>query len=263
MKILITAGSTQIPIDQVRCISNIFKGRTGTEIAVEAVQRGHKVTLLTSNPDLAYDNDIDRNGSYKSMASLSNIISYKTYDQLLHDMEFEITKNKYDIIIHSSAVSDYYVEGTYWMQDEISNCDSIVCDGEISAQVLGGRIDSSKKISSDNRELFLRLLPTEKIIDKIRSPWGFKGKLVKFKLQVGIDDDKLIHIAGRSMKNSQADIAVANCLEWSKERAFIIAANELWNCDPLSDEFVSTNVNRRELASKLLDRLEEPEQYYR
>ena len=34
-------------------------------------------------------------------------------------------------------------------------------------------------------------MPTEKIVDKIKGDWGFKGQLVKFKLQVGISDDEL------------------------------------------------------------------------
>jgi phosphopantothenate-cysteine ligase/phosphopantothenoylcysteine decarboxylase/phosphopantothenate--cysteine ligase len=52
MKILVTAGNTQAPIDQVRCITNIFTGRTGTRIALEARERGHDVCLLTSHPEV-------------------------------------------------------------------------------------------------------------------------------------------------------------------------------------------------------------------
>ena len=44
MNILVTAGNTQVFIDQVRCITNIFTGRTGAAIAVEAYRRGHSVT---------------------------------------------------------------------------------------------------------------------------------------------------------------------------------------------------------------------------
>ncbi|MFO0803298.1 MAG: phosphopantothenoylcysteine decarboxylase [Gemmataceae bacterium] len=29
MKVLVTAGNTQSPLDRVRCITNIFSGRTG------------------------------------------------------------------------------------------------------------------------------------------------------------------------------------------------------------------------------------------
>ena len=39
MHILITAGNTQMPMDRVRCITNIFSGRTGASIALQAYQR--------------------------------------------------------------------------------------------------------------------------------------------------------------------------------------------------------------------------------
>jgi phosphopantothenate-cysteine ligase/phosphopantothenoylcysteine decarboxylase/phosphopantothenate--cysteine ligase len=52
MHILVTAGNTQAPIDDVRCITNIFTGHTGTRIALAAYSRGHSITLLTSHPEL-------------------------------------------------------------------------------------------------------------------------------------------------------------------------------------------------------------------
>ena len=52
MNILVTAGNTQTPLDRVRCITNIFSGRTGARIAAEAAARGHRVTLLTSHPEV-------------------------------------------------------------------------------------------------------------------------------------------------------------------------------------------------------------------
>jgi phosphopantothenate---cysteine ligase (CTP) len=47
MNLLVTAGNTQTPIDRVRCITNIFTGRTGAQVALEAHRRGHAVTHLT------------------------------------------------------------------------------------------------------------------------------------------------------------------------------------------------------------------------
>ena len=52
MKILVTAGNTQTVIDRVRCITNVFSGRTGAQIAAEAFERGHAVTLVTSHPEV-------------------------------------------------------------------------------------------------------------------------------------------------------------------------------------------------------------------
>jgi len=52
MNILVTAGNTIVPIDRVRCITNVFTGRTGTQIAMCGYERGHNVTLLTSHPEV-------------------------------------------------------------------------------------------------------------------------------------------------------------------------------------------------------------------
>jgi len=218
MKVLVTAGSTNVMIDQVRCISNIFKGRTGAMIAQYLIFEEIDVTLLTS------DNHYQCPGM--------KIVLFKTYDELYSLMEKEITTGNYDVVIHSAAVSDYKVEGTY----------SNITKQDNSCHLI--KIDSSKKISSTEQELYLKLTPTEKIIDKIRNTWGFKGKLVKFKLQVGISDDELIKIASKSRRDSNADIIVANCLEWSKERAYIIKN------DKSGDDYI-TQCPRRDLPARL------------
>ena len=46
MKLLITAGPTREPIDDVRFISNRSSGRMGLALADAAVEAGHEVTLL-------------------------------------------------------------------------------------------------------------------------------------------------------------------------------------------------------------------------
>ena len=48
MRLLVTAGNTQVQIDRVRSITNIFTGKTGGRIALVAHAAGHSVTLLTS-----------------------------------------------------------------------------------------------------------------------------------------------------------------------------------------------------------------------
>lgn len=46
MKVLITAGPTREPIDEVRYITNSSSGRTGFSIAMAAVKNEHSVTLI-------------------------------------------------------------------------------------------------------------------------------------------------------------------------------------------------------------------------
>ncbi|MFA6525815.1 MAG: phosphopantothenoylcysteine decarboxylase [Candidatus Buchananbacteria bacterium] len=203
-KVLVTAGATLTPIDQVRAITNIFKGRTGTNIAMYFADNGYEVTLLTSNPGLIPD-----------VNNLNRIIRYQTFDELLQLMEQEICNNRFDIVIHSSAVSDYKVDG--------------VCFQNESGALI--ELDNSGKISSDFEVLYLRLIKTPKIVDLIREPWGYEECLVKFKLQVGISDDRLLEIAKKSMLDSDADMIVANCLETSKEYAFIVTKEETLRVD--------------------------------
>ncbi|MFC1598459.1 phosphopantothenoylcysteine decarboxylase [Patescibacteria group bacterium] len=214
-KVLVTAGSTQTQIDQVRVISNIFKGTTGTRIAQYFCQQGAQVKLLTSNPDLV------------TYGCKLNHIKYKTFAELRALMEKEITRQEYDVIIHSAAVSDY-------------ECTGVMAKDEHNSLV---ELSAATKVSSEFSELFLRLKPTDKLIDLIREPWGFQGTLIKFKLQVGISTEELISIAQKSREHSQADLIVANCLEWAREYAYIISANN-WQ-----------KVSRDELAEELYRRI--------
>lgn len=198
MRTLVTAGSTIAPIDQVRALSNIFQGHTGTAIAKYFAEQGEEVILLTSSPKLA-----------PKLPGLQ-VVRFRTFDELESLMREYIDKQKggpLDTIIHSAAVGDYRVEGVFSKQE-----------GQLV------ELDSSGKVGSDHSELFLRLVPTPKLVDLIRSPWNFTGQLVKFKLQVGMSDGQLLEIANRSMHHSGADHIVANCLEWSGQRAFLLSA---------------------------------------
>src|SRR5260370_4679187 len=62
MNLLVTAGNTKVLIDRVRCITNIFTGRTGAAIALHAHERGHDVTLLTSRPEAVAE--MQHNGGF-------------------------------------------------------------------------------------------------------------------------------------------------------------------------------------------------------
>lgn len=208
MKVLVTAGNTRVPIDKVRGIDNVFKGRTGTAIAEYFAANGCAVTLLTSHPQLTSD-EIAR-------AHDLTVIRYKTYDDLNEKMEALITHGEFKIIIHSAAVSDYRVAGMYAEHGKMSVGEHTIRDLR--------ELDSSGKVGSHHKELWMQLVPTEKIIDKIRNPWGFDYTLVKFKLQVGMSDAELLEVACESMRHSDADFIVANTLEGINDKAFVIPA---------------------------------------
>ena len=53
LRVLVTAGGTREPLDQVRFIGNRSSGRMGLALAGAAARRGAEVTLIAANVDLA------------------------------------------------------------------------------------------------------------------------------------------------------------------------------------------------------------------
>lgn len=199
MNILVTAGNTQTHIDKVRCITNIFSGKTGALIATAAYERGHSVTLITSHAEVL--NQIPTQRSRSEPAWQTH--RYQTFNELKEQMSQAIQSEQFDVVIHAAAVNDYDVVGTYCR------------DGDELKDVSAGKVKSSYP------ELWFRLQPTPKLVDKIRSEWKFDGVLVKFKLEVGISESELLEIAEQSRLHSQADLMVANTLEGMHDWAFI------------------------------------------
>jgi hypothetical protein len=104
---------------------------------------------------------------------------------------------------------------------------------------------AADKVKSDAPELYLRLVRTPKLVDKFRDPWGFRGVLVKFKLEVGITEKQLHDVAERSRRHSEADLMVANTLEGASVWALV---------GPLAGRY--QRVSRRAMPAVLLDAVE-------
>jgi phosphopantothenoylcysteine synthetase/decarboxylase len=222
LRILVTAGNTQTPIDQVRCITNIFSGRTGTRIALEAFHRGHDVCLLTSHPEVIEDQSDGRLPSGPRW----HVRPYRTFDDLSKLMENEILSGRYDAVIHVAAVSDYALAGTYSLPSESSFDPNTQAFNSANQPTI--LLDAAAgKVKSNHQELWLRLIPTPKLVDRIRTPWGFHGTLAKFKLEVGVTENELEVIAQASRRHSQADFIVANTLEGMNSWALIASEQGL------------------------------------
>ncbi|MBX7104462.1 MAG: bifunctional phosphopantothenoylcysteine decarboxylase/phosphopantothenate synthase [Gemmataceae bacterium] len=201
MRMLVTAGNTQVQIDRVRSITNIFTGKTGGRIALAAHEAGHAVTLLTSHPEVLHElGTIPRDDRW-------TLHPYRTFDDLEGLLESHVRTGNYDAIVHVAAVSDYRSAGVYRWQP-----------GAAEPTLLDRAIG---KIKSDEPELWLRLVRTPKLVDQMRTVWGFAGILVKFKLEVGLDDLELLAVAEKSRAHSQADLMVANTLDGADAWAYL------------------------------------------
>src|SRR4051794_30356423 len=98
MNILVTAGNTQVPIDRVRCITNIFTGKTGAGIALRARDAGHTVTLLTSHPEV-----VAELRPQVSPPVRWTVRPYRTFEELRGLLEEAIRPGGPDAVIHCAA----------------------------------------------------------------------------------------------------------------------------------------------------------------
>jgi phosphopantothenate-cysteine ligase/phosphopantothenoylcysteine decarboxylase/phosphopantothenate--cysteine ligase len=220
MNILVTAGNTRTMIDRVRCLTNVFTGRTGANIAAEAANRGHTVTLLTSQPQTAEGTGV-------------RVRAYQTFDELEALMAEEIGGGGFDAVIHSAAVGDYHCAGVFAADTPF--------DGTSLPQLTDV---SAGKVKSSHPEVWIRLTPAPKLVDKVRGEWHFRGVLVKFKLEVGVSEEELRQIAERSRVQSHADLMSANTLD-DAGRWALVGAGEY------------TKVPRAELAGEIISKVEE------
>jgi phosphopantothenoylcysteine synthetase/decarboxylase len=240
MNLLVTAGNTQVPVDRVRCLTNVFTGRTGTRIALHAHGRGHAVTLLTSHPEV-----VAELGGAETPQDRWSVRPYRTFDDLERLMEETVPRRGLDAVVHCAAVSDYHAAGVYAPAPG-TRFDPGTGRWQgtgTSPPVLVDR--GAGKVKSDEPELWLRLVRAPKLIDRVRDDWRFRGVLVKFKLEVGLGDEQLIEVAERSRRHSSADLMVANTLEGADAWAFL---------GPLAGRY--ERVGRQELAARLLDEVE-------
>lgn len=214
MKVLVTAGNTQTPVDRVRCITNIFSGRTGGRVAVEAYRRGHAVVCLTSHPEVF----ADLAGGERFDPKRWVVQPYRTYHDLHDRMGSLVRAGGFDAVIHAAAVSDYATAGVYAPAPAAQFDPAglrFEADGPHLIDVAAG------KVKSHHGELWLRLVPTVKLVDLIRPEWGFDRVLVKFKLEVGATDEELLAVAERSRQLSAADVMVANTLDGMQSVAYL------------------------------------------
>jgi len=92
VKILITAGPTEEPLDPVRFITNLSSGKMGYALAVEAHRRGAEVTLISGPTNLP-------------LPPVEKIIKVRTAKEM-HKAVMDNYK-KAAVIIKAAAVADY------------------------------------------------------------------------------------------------------------------------------------------------------------
>jgi phosphopantothenate---cysteine ligase (CTP) len=193
-RFLVTAGNTRERIDRVRDWGNIFSGNTGYAIARALAPLG-EVDLLTSN----------RVHVAEAAGQGVRASTFTSHAELKGALAALLARERYDAVFMTAAVADYRPAGVYQVLERTRTADG--------AELWRVRDAQAPKVKSNHKQIAVLGEQTEKLIDLFRTDWGYRGLLVKFKLEVGITAEELIRIGQASRAASDADYLVANTLE--------------------------------------------------
>lgn len=215
MKVLITAGPCEEPLDGVRRITNFSSGRTGAEIADYFAVQGEVVLFI--------------HGEKAVQPANSNVkkLSFRSFSDLEICLEETINSFKPDMIIHLAAVSDYSV-------DTIVIGDTQYRAGELA------------KINSETVESFsLVMRRNPKIIDRLRSLSKGRAIVVGFKLTRGASSTQRLAKVEALLGHASVDYVVSNDLDT------IDAEKHHYQIFDSSAELVSSGLSKTDMQKDL------------
>ena len=172
VNVLVTAGSTVEYIDSVRILTNLSSGKMGLNIAQQCLNKGFNVTLVHGHGTLNFPDD-----------PRMNIIRVKTTEEMFKAVRERILRGKQHVVFHAAAVADF----------SISHSSK----------------NRSYKMDTRNGTKTLKLVPTAKIVDRIKE-FDKKIFLVAFKAEYDISDELLIKKAFDKLRECNGDLIVAN-----------------------------------------------------
>ena len=170
MRALVTAGGTREPIDDVRVVTNLSRGRFGAAIANALVEAGVQVTLLASH-DLA---------SHPEWLALGvEVVPFGSFADLEGALRRH-TEVAPDLLFMVAAVSDY------------------------------APIPAEGKLRSHDEELVIRMRRNPKLLSTLRARCGVGTFLVGFKLLSRVSTGELREVAHRQVRGDRLNLTVAN-----------------------------------------------------
>jgi phosphopantothenoylcysteine synthetase/decarboxylase len=180
LRILVTAGGTEEPVDGVRRLTNSSTGATGGALASHFAECGVEVLLL-----------------HAERAPLSGISvereTFVTFTDLEAALRRVLSARRWDAVVHAAAVSDYSVA-------------SVEVDGRVFAANGRGKIGGES-------EVVIRLRPNAKLIDGIKR-WSRDPDTMVVGFKLTDDPDPASHEAQvrRLLDRGTTDLVVHNDL---------------------------------------------------
>jgi phosphopantothenoylcysteine decarboxylase / phosphopantothenate---cysteine ligase len=184
LRLLITAGPTHEPIDQVRYVGNRSSGRMGIALAEQAAARGWKTTLLLGPTQLA---------PAPESSSQMAVVRFQTAAEL-HQLLTEHWP-EHDVLLMAAAVADYRPVGRQPSRPTDSRPPTA---------------NSPSKLRRTGQELTLTLEPTPDLLASLAEHTRDDQTVIGFALE---PSDQLIPSAKEKLLRKRLDAIIANPLE--------------------------------------------------
>jgi phosphopantothenoylcysteine decarboxylase / phosphopantothenate---cysteine ligase len=205
MRVLISAGPTQEPLDDIRYITNHSSGKMGLALAEEARKRSYDVTLVMGPVSI----DIPEN---------IKTIRVVTADDMLSAVLKELSSGAYDVFISAAAVADFTPEKK--RDGKIKSGSHLILD-----------LKPTPKILAEVRKRYPRLL-----IAGFKAESGLKEKelieIAKNRLFYGLLDLVVANDVSRSVFGSEENEVYIVTKEGVKKlprKQKSAVAKDIWN----------------------------------
>ena len=211
--VLVTAGGTSEPIDNIRSITNTGTGALGSLIA----------DAFAKDPQVERIIYVHGRGSVLPKTEKAEFIEAAYTQRLLETMRKCLIEDKPDAIVHSMAVSDYCVKSVVRSEDVAAVLKkaranrsaqkvrtAALASEELLAASEGFDLrDIYNKIPSSAGNPVIFLQPTPKVIPEVKK-LAPETILVGFKLLDDVAHEELISVAEKLMKKNDCDFVLAN-----------------------------------------------------
>ena len=180
MRVLITGGGCEEPIDGVRFLANFSTGKTASFLADHFASRGHEVTALMAH-------------RAERPSGVVRVLGFRAFRDLSNTLRSLLEREDFDLVVHAAAVSDFSPE-------------SIVVGGVSTPAGPEGKIES---LRGSGATITLRENP--KLIDSLKA-WSRNPRcaIVGFKLTAGtggLEREEAVRVL---LERSRADLVVSN-----------------------------------------------------
>jgi phosphopantothenoylcysteine decarboxylase / phosphopantothenate---cysteine ligase len=178
LRVLVTSGGTEEPVDGVRVLTNRSTGYTGSLLASRLAARGHRVVLLRARSAVRPGPGVEEE-AFGSFADLDAALGRR------------LGGEDFDAILHAAAVSDFSVG-------------EVRVDGV--ARAPGGKIDSRRPVE-------LRLVVNPKLVTALRARSRNPAlRVVAFKLTDHADPGAIARAVATLREEAGPDAIVHNDL---------------------------------------------------